>query len=1200
MSINFEGAVQVPLSVFGGLVTQTTPPGLPEGASPACNDVVFAPGKVGSRPGLSKVFATPFPAGGPNGYVPTITYAKSYVNLLGDIDNLYLDSNGSLWVEDFSNSPGTYTQIASTTPGSYAKSITAFGREYIAISDKLHGTDMPLQWDGTNLDRVTQDGPGTPPLVSSFAYPSVAMVASSAIVLTLAESDPADQEPGGNYTQINMFTSTSVANVNVGAPVTIAGYGGASAPMNGTWTVLAVYPGTPNSLVVVSAVLPSTTVFSVGAATGTVLAGTLTRSGNVVTASCAAAHQLQVGYQAQIAGIPASTIGTSITSIVINNTDLPGIATVTTSTAHGLSPKSFVNLLGVVSVAVGAGVSSASWNGGVATIVTNSAHGLSPGSIVLVIGGTGWAMTTTVLTVPSTTIFTYALTPLTAPTTAPTAINLVWPIPDTANPTAYEVLAAPTTTTFQIQVNYSDGTWTTGTVKYPWDGRFFVSAVPSSTTFQYQQYGPDSTSSTVGTVTPYGQLAPGKHQCQVLFLTRQGYLTRGSPSVTFTANGGQYASVSNIPIGPSNVVARVLAFTGAEGAYFFYIPAPAQVNGQQVSTATQINDNTTSSVVLDFSDNTLFASLAISVPGNDTAAQIVLDGALGFGLYSSRLLAWGQRNQVQNFLNMSFDGGSLPSSPTRPTGWDSLIYDAQGTLATLTDFSRVRYAWGITVGVGSIPQGQLSQSAFLNSYGAPILTPNTLYKVRVWLQPDAAVASLSFHAILSSASTSFSKTAVITGTAMSVLGHYAEMVFSGSTPAAIPADMILDIYATNSGGSPNGLAVDELEILYAENPYQDQIIYGSYVNNPEAFDGVTGKFGAANDTHKVMEFGEIRDTLYPLTQDPGGRLHQVSDNGVTEPAGWQFREVASNCGLLSAFGLTKSQGDDSSASGGEEWMAWCSSSGARIFGGNQPWKISQEIQPNWDAISPADQTSCWALNDPDARVMYFGVPINGASAPSQIYTLNYIELETAEQISGGAPIRISGSGRMTVTDHTRKWAPWLIAANGGVLMYREDGVLSPVFLGGNGFTPGALTGYGNVYTLSASKLTDDNYGQIFPTYTTYFFLTDEQEQQYKLGGGRKLLAYVTAFISGVGIVQITPYCNTITNPWPVVVQRYLQLAPTIDLECGGGSAISNRIALQIASGPLGGSSPTDNAFVLQNLIAAFKVAKHLPIRGSAA
>jgi len=50
----------------------------------------------------------------------------------GAIQNLYFDSNGVFYVEDLIASPGTYTVLFTSTPGSICKSITQFGREYIA------------------------------------------------------------------------------------------------------------------------------------------------------------------------------------------------------------------------------------------------------------------------------------------------------------------------------------------------------------------------------------------------------------------------------------------------------------------------------------------------------------------------------------------------------------------------------------------------------------------------------------------------------------------------------------------------------------------------------------------------------------------------------------------------------------------------------------------------------------------------------------------------------------------------------------------------------------------------------------------------------------------------------------------------------------------------------------------------------------
>lgn len=1201
--MNAAGCKEVSLDTFGGLCTEMSASDLPSGASPDNQDVVYAPGAVSSRPGLAKALTVAFPAVG--GTIPTVTYAKSYVTPLGGIENLYLDSAGRLWHEDVINSPGAYTQIGTLSAGSYAKSVTAFGREYIATSDKLHGSDAPLQWDGTNLDRVTQDGPGSPPTVASVALPKVAMAGSGVPpVLTVTSCTPVGLS-GGVYTAFQVLCTTSTSGVLAGDRVTIAG--NAQAFFNSVWTVTAVYGG--SDIVEIAIAFPSTQVAGAGGTMTTTSGITMSRAGNIVTVTTAAAHQLQVGYQAQIAGVDATTVGT-ITgggSIVIKNADLPGIATVTTLAAHGLVPGCFVSIAGVNGVAIGGGIATISRAGGITSVATNSAHGLTPGAVVTIAAttlasGTGlFNGAVVVAQVTSATTFTYLQSTQTDavgnPATGTVSIN--WPIPATATPTYFQVLSAPTTTSFQIALNYSDGTWTTGTVTYGWDGTFYVTAVPNSTTFQYQQYGPVATTATVGTVTPYGQCSPGQHQMQVAFLTRQGYLTKFSPPATFTANGGQYVSVSNIAIGPSNIVARILAFTGANGAYFFYIPAPAQVNGQQVSTATQVNDNTTTTAFLDFSDNTLFAALGVSVPGNTVANQIILDGALGFGFYASRLVTWGQRNRIQNLLNMGFDGGYLPTAVGLPTGWAAA--DLQGTIAP----GHFGQGWSITVSIGSVQVGKLSQSFYQDAYSAPIGTPNATYKLRVWLQPASAVAGLNFVAKISSATTAFSSTATINGLSMSTAGGFIEVAFTTAMPAAIPSDMLLTIYATNSTGAPIVLLCDEFSIIYATNPYLDGILYGSYVNNPEAFDGLTGKFGPSQDTHKVMALALIRQNLYLLTQDPGGRLHETNDNGVTEPAGWQVNQIAANCGVLSAFGLTTSQADDSSASGGEEWFAWASSSGARIFGGDQPWKISQEIQPDWDRILPAFSTSIWAVNDPVARRVYFGLPVTvNLSAPTKIYVVDYRELDTAYQIAMSPPVRIL-TKQLVSTDHARKWTRWNLRMNNAALMYRAAGALSLVLCDGNGVTPnGGIPGFGNVYTLDAAKLTDDNFGLISSYYVTFFFPGQEAEQALQLGSARKIAAYLTAFVSGVGQVKITPYPDTLTNPWALTVTRTLAPAPTFDLECAAGNAQGQRIAFKFESLPINTTPPavppvTDNSFSLTRVVAFMRKVTHLPIRGSA-
>ena len=73
-------------------------------------------------------------------------------------------------------------------------------------------------------------------------------------------------------------------------------------------------------------------------------------------------------------------------------------------------------------------------------------------------------------------------------------------------------------------------------------------------------------------------IANGTRQGTVFFITRNGYFTAPAVPVTFTTPENTVGiSVSNLPIGPPNVIARGIAITeagqdGVPGANFFYIP----------------------------------------------------------------------------------------------------------------------------------------------------------------------------------------------------------------------------------------------------------------------------------------------------------------------------------------------------------------------------------------------------------------------------------------------------------------------------------------------------------------------------------------------------------------------------------------------------------------------------------------------------
>lgn len=1280
MAFNPTGAQGSPLNVLGGWCTEMAPPALPEGVSPDNQDVGYLPGSVYSRPCTQKVFNPPLVSGA------TCVYSKSFVTATGDIKNLYLFSTGAFYVEDWTNSPGTASLLLTTTPGSLCKSVTAFGREWIAFSDGLHGTDIPYQYDGTNLYRVTQDGPGAPPTVTNLQLPAVQM-ASSGNTLTryqntvTAQTAAAHNLQVGYQAQISDVPDSNATTVNQTgiSPLGSQTYNGSYWQQNGNEYRSFFNPGTaplsafqaigfgfniPSNATVLGVVIGFATI-SQSATTGYVAEVALWYSGAQEGTLKSPHTNITTTYTNQSYGGPADLWGASLTpaivndpsfgfavsvtcdsircflgipftctvyytlsgsgtvaqisSIVINNEVQPGRALVTTTEPHGLVPGVDVSIVGVEPATV-ANVSAAQWSSGTTTLTTDTSHNLKPGAVIQVgsvttsTGSTSFSFngTFTVQSVPAPNQISYQQAPITA--TDPDVINATgstgsvtvsWPIPDnTPTPTYFEVESCPSPTTFYVAVSYSDGTWSTGSVGFIWEGTFYVTSVPSPTSFTYFQPGPNGATTAVGTVTPFGQMAPGLHLIAQAFLLADGTITAPSPFVSFIANGGQYPQFSDLAIGPSNVVGRIIICTGAQPDVpgeippFFYIPVPAQLEGQVVSTATVINDNTTTTAVLDFSDNTLYAATGVSILGNNLANQIVLDGALGFSYWDSRLTTYGQRNRIQNFVNMGMQGGYLPSSFLLPSGWNtSAVVGA--TLENALS-GGLAFAGEVAWQTNLHQIGTISQSAYLDCSGDPIAEPNTLYMVRAWFNTFNLLGGATATFSLSSASTSFSATVTFTAAQMPTQaqgGGFIQGVLSAKTPQTIPSDLIFE-YTNNMNSQSQGfLQVAEISLIDAEQPYLDDQGFTSYVNNPTGFDGDTGNIQPTEDTRKLMDFGLIRGTPYCLTQDPAGRLHEIIVSPTSEPSGWAWNEVAANCGSLSAFGLTTSQADDDSAAGGENWFAWPSEGGAMIFDGGYPTKISQEIQQawsgqqlpgvSWPQINMAAATTISALNDPVERILYFFLPTGNATSPNRIYALYYKELNSAYAIANSPPFHPSLAGKLIATDNARKWSPWNLPMYGGARMYRtSSGKLDTVFYGG---------AFGNVYTLNPAKLSDDDFGVIAPYYVTHFFLDPEKAQMMQLTAARLLLAYITAYLSGTGQVTFSFLVNSLTNVWPLSVTRPLASSPNFDMELAGGNAMGNRIAVKMSFAPTSGNAVQFN---LQRFQAWFKKAK-LSIRGAA-
>lgn len=1148
---NPQGTVEVPLGLFGGVNYELSPTDLPMGLSPDALNMAFIPSGVFTRPSLKRYLTFNSTA--------QIVYATSYVKPDGTIVQFVCDSQGRMYADG--------VQIGKTVPSNRFKTAQMFNKLYIAISDGEHGADVPLQFDGTNLDRVSQDGPGGAPTVADQGLPAVALVTGSMgtaiAVATATPNSPQSVQIGDGgdgvpqyqtyYTQVQYVTSAP-HGLNANESVSING----NTQYNyGNISVLSIDSATAFS---VSAYNSDNTVGN----GGTVSAATslLVRSNNQVTAYTATPHGLQVGYQASISGVPDAS--TPIQKAQIDNNNSAGIATVTTAQPHGFVPGNYVTITNVAPANVGDHVTA--WNvtdsgtvgQQILQFTTAQPHGLRVGDQVVESTNGGVMRQHPVDTILDANNFTVITTNATGSGTQATLTG-AWPL-DSGQ--TVSVVTVPSATTFTIALNGPSLTWTSGSLAFPWNGTFYVTSVPSATSFTYAQTGPDAqVNSGTGTATPIGQIAPGKRNVVCIFQTRTGYTTAPSPTVQFTGSGGEYVLVSNIPIGPANVVARIIAFTGANGGKYFYLPVPPQINGTFVGTSTVVNDNVTTSAVFDFSDRSLLSATAIDIAGNNLFRQVVLGPVLGFHSYSARLFAWGEWNKVNQFLNMGFEGGYYPGQPNQPLGW---TLAAPGVMSASGDYG---LAWMFST-PGSA--GAISQTAYRDRYGVQILQPQTQYTFRAWVSGAATAELYSVTSgVLASAS--------VVGT-----GQFASAKFSLKTPVVIPADTVFRVWGNL------GTIVDELEVVYTDNLYL-KYARASYFDNPEAFDGVSGVIGPANDPNQVRTLFERKDVLHFLTYGPNGALYDTN-NSASEPSDWQVSHVASKCGAISVWGDAKF----------EDWQVWASDTGLRMYNGGDVEKMSQEIQPVWDTITPTAKQFSFVANDPYTRRIYVGLPLNGAATVNAMYPLDYRELNTAGQLANGGPYKIGQGGKVFTSDITRKWCPWTMTVNYCALL-QTGGASFMAFCCGQGTTL-ADASYGAVYTLREGTIdgVDDDYGSYISRYTTYYFVSQDEAGQYRLGTHRKLYAFLSAYLTGVGKVQWTPLVDRSGYAWPSSAIATLRQDANRDIEFGlnvQGDRCAFQLNTLIAPQPYPQNGNGMSGFSLNNVVVALKDNPHDPVAG---
>lgn len=641
------------------------------------------------------------------------------------------------------------------------------------------------------------------------------------------------------------------------------------------------------------------------------------------------------------------------------------------------------------------------------------------------------------------------------------------------------------------------------------NGTFTVATVPAPTQLTYAQTGVNEEGNAMaGSAAPAGNVSAGTHQVAVSFITRQGYWTRPSPPVTWTAAGNMKAQLQNIPMGPSNVTARVVMFTaaGQSGGPSFYTIPPS--NTPQTSpTAMVIPDNTTTEAVFDFSDVELLAATSVGYLFD----LVELPEQAGVTAYSNRLFWWGERNgfwsqQSGVWLNLTFDGGwnNFSGAPaTVPLGWTADPVNGPGGSREST-----MVVWGdayrITGDGQTAIRGKITQSAVKDVNSIQLISPNIEYSIRARMMASG-LESGTLHVNLASASMGLVTAGLAVAASTAPTGGYAEFE-AQLTPAmaSIPTDLVLQVYVDGTPTNNGYFLIDNIEIFQTSlGEGVGSILRSSRVNDPESYDGVNGLMQVApNDGQRITNAFVLRNNLYIVKERS---LYVTADDGVNEPALWTVQQVSNRVGTPSIHGVA--MGDEAVVIAGQD--------GLYVFDGSPPQKLSQEIfsdqrslatgpGPVWDQINWSVGHTIWVILETDVKRIIVGVPIGSAAQPN--WTL-------AMQFTYGSDSLVNVTRFLLFKDAplARGWVPWTIAANCAARIARPDGSF-PIFLGSNDAS-------GDIYAVTAG-VTSDN-GKVIPArYSTYFV------DSSNLGAppvGRKLFGYLRARVEGQGTLLLAGF-----------------------------------------------------------------------------
>lgn len=1012
--------------------------------------------------------------------VENFNFVQSFPMQNGTQLTLAIDNTGILWQENVDTDEGVLVPIyTAILPNSFANGQEYDDRAWLAMSDLSGATDIPLQYNGQWVDRVSQVGPG--------AAPSFSATSDEYSIVTITQ--PAPVTAGGTGVRAILLSTGPGNNSNAGNVITIY-YGTAGTPAPAT-------PADPN-------VIDGNSIYlkNFGSIGGVPIDGTYIVNATGVT----------FGH-----GGGAFTGYFNTFSVTAVQSGLADIFPVTGSQFYQAPLATLTTSAPIPNVQVGSqisltGVSPASWDATWTILYT-------PNAASLVITST--SLTGNVAT------YDYTIQTGVAPTAGEqiTVVgtnngNGIFNVSQATILSAGPASLSVSISSPDITSAAEDGNATVNGTEFQFDPGLALVGTATSPIFG---------TGTGGSLVQPGNLGAGVRLGVCFFITRNGTYTACSVPVTFNLTEGAAGLVcTQLPIGPPNTVARGVAFTPANGAFYYFIPQPVQVEnfGQKVTyTSTLVNDNVSTQATFTFTDDVLIESTEIDVSGNNLFEQIELGSSLGFIAYANRLFAIGEQNKIQNLINLSFDGGYLPNpaGSLQPLGWTvDNAFGANGALVVSPKFGNsysIANATGSTIAGAT---GMIWQTAFQDYLKTPIITLNTQYGVRITAESVGTtdggdlvidLFSPSFSRVYGSLSVPL---ADMTSTMQIFIGNLLTAEFFST----VPSDLIYRLYATGLTDGAN-VIVDRSEPFDLSQPTLSTQMRASYAGNFEGFDDVTGNLGFAINNQQPVRAGfTLYENLYAVKTKS---FYSTSDNDVTEPYQWKVREVSKEVGTDSINGVDY----------GENWCVIAGRPGVYVFDGGQAVAFNPEIAPIWDAVNWKYGYTLWVKNDITSRRLFIGVPMAtpnqwaprfpknaNPTVPNVVIMCQYKELMSSGALASEGPVRQGYQGQLKTFQLGRKWSLWSIESSYADLVTRDDGN-EPLFYCGN-------TGTAKIYEQKVGNWLDDGEG-FYDHYVTYPFLKSDDAQQMMAGLHQMLLKFATSNVKGSGLLTVTVFPDDLAS-----------------------------------------------------------------------